>query len=105
MTKRFGWWFAAGAVLLTAAAIALGIDSESSVAGVVVVLALLWAAASAFVLAWRIWRWMTYRVGVRLFISYVLLGILPFVFFAAFAAVSTPRSTSGRRCGGFVGIS
>ena len=51
------------------------------------VLALLWAAASAFGLAWRIWRWMTYRVGVRLFISYVLLGILPFVFFAAFAAV------------------
>ncbi len=87
MTKRFGWWFAAGAVLLTAAAIALGIGSESSVAGVVVVLAVLWVAASASVLAWRIWRWMTYRVGVRLFISYVLLGILPFVFVAAFAAV------------------
>jgi len=82
-----GWWFAAGAVLLTAAAIAIGIDSESPVAGFVVVLALVWSAVSACVLAWRIWRWMTYRVGVRLFISYVLLGVLPFVFFAAFAAV------------------
>jgi HAMP domain-containing protein len=87
MTKKLGWWFAAGAVLLTAAAIAIGIDSESPIAGFVVVLALVWSAASACVLAWRIWRWMTYRVGVRLFISYLLLGVLPFVFFAAFAAV------------------
>jgi len=87
MTKRRRWWFAAGAVLLTAAAIAIGVESESSVAGAVVVLALVWLAASAWVLAWQIWRWMTYRVGVRLFISYLLLGILPFVFFAAFAAV------------------
>jgi hypothetical protein len=56
MSPRLGWWFAAGAVLLTAAAIAIGIDSESPVAGFVVVLALVWLAASACVLAWRIWR-------------------------------------------------
>ena len=87
MTKRRRWWFAAGILLLTAAAIVAGIDSGSSLEGAVVFLALLWLAATACVLAWRIWRWMTYRVGVRLFISYLLLGVLPFVFFTAFAAV------------------
>jgi serine phosphatase RsbU (regulator of sigma subunit) len=52
-----------------------------------VVLASLWVLASAWIVAWWIWRWMTYRVGVRLFISYLLLGVLPFVLCAALAAV------------------
>jgi len=33
------------------------------------------------------WRWMTYRVGVRLFITYLLIGVLPLLFAASFAAV------------------
>ncbi|MFV2071580.1 MAG: PP2C family protein-serine/threonine phosphatase [Thermoanaerobaculales bacterium] len=87
MTKRRRWWLAAGAMLFTAAALAVNIDSESSVAGFFVFLTLLWLVASAWMLGLRAWRWMTYRVGVRLFFSYLLLGVLPFVFFAAFTAV------------------
>ncbi len=85
--KRRKWWLAAGTILIAAAAISVAIDSESGVAATVTILALLWIVVSLWVLAWRFWRWLTYRVGVRLFFSYLLLGVLPFVFFAAFSAV------------------
>jgi sigma-B regulation protein RsbU (phosphoserine phosphatase) len=87
MTRRRTWWLTIGAILVVAAAVIIAIDSKSGLAVTAVLLAALWLLASAWIVAWWIWRWMTYRVGVRLFISYLLLGVLPFVFCAALAAV------------------
>jgi serine phosphatase RsbU (regulator of sigma subunit) len=81
------WWLIVGAVSIAAAAAALLVDSESSVAGALTVVSIVWLAATAWAFAWRVWRWVTYRVGVRLFISYLLVGLLPILFGAAFAAV------------------
>jgi HAMP domain-containing protein len=80
-------WLIAGGVLMAAAAVATVIDDESAVAGTLVLFALLWIVASLWLLLRRVWRWMTYRVAVRLLISYLLVGVTPFVFAAAFAAV------------------
>ena len=87
MTRNRRRWLLAGALLIGGAAAALAYDSESAAAGVLSLLALLWVAASLWLLLWRLWRWMTYRVGVRLAISYLMIGVTPFVFATAFAAV------------------
>jgi len=87
LKQRLRWWLIVGAVSIAAAAAAVVLNSESSVAGVLTVVSVIWLATTAGALAWRVWRWVTYRVGVRLFISYVLVGLLPILFGAAFAAV------------------
>ncbi len=87
MSQRLRWWLIAGAVSIAAAAVGVVVDSESSIAGALRVVAVLWLVATACALAWRIWRWMTYRVGVRLFISYLLVGLLPILFGVAFATI------------------
>ncbi|MDX2435417.1 MAG: SpoIIE family protein phosphatase [Acidobacteriota bacterium] len=85
MTSR--WWWIAGAVLIAVAAVTAGAASESQAAEVFFVLALLWALAAFFWVVWRVWQWMNYRVGVRLFVTYMAVGVLPVLFAAAFAAV------------------
>ena len=87
MSQRLRWWLIAGAVSIAAAAVGVVVDSESSIAGALRVVAVLWLVATACALAWRIWRWMTYRVGVRLFISYLLVGLLPILIGVAFATI------------------
>ena len=62
------------------------VASESVLAGLLMVFAGFWVAVSLWLLTWRVWRWMTYRVGVRLFITYLLIGVLPLFFAMAFAA-------------------
>lgn len=85
MRKR--WWWIAGAVILVTAVIAAGVASDSQFADVLFIISVLFAIASVSVVGWWTWRWMTYRVGVRLFITYVLIGVLPLLFAAAFAGV------------------
>jgi len=87
LSQRLRWWLIAGAVSIAAAAVGVVVDSESSIAGALRVVAVLWLVATACAFAWRLWRWMTYRVGVRLFISYLLVGLLPILFGVAFAAI------------------
>jgi HAMP domain-containing protein len=87
LSQRLRWWLIAGAVSIAAAAVGVAVDSESSISGTLSVVAILWLAATAWALSWRVWRWMTYRVGVRLFISYLLVGLLPILFGVAFATV------------------
>jgi HAMP domain-containing protein len=87
MNQRLRWWLIAGAVSISATAIAVAINEESPVTGALSVLVLVWIVASLWLVLWRVWRWMTYRVGVRLFISYLLVGLLPILFGVAFTAV------------------
>lgn len=87
MTRNGRRWLLAGVLLIGVAAVAIAYDSEAGAAGALSLLALLWVAGSLWLLLWRLWRWMTYRVGVRLAISYLLIGVTPFVFATAFAAV------------------
>jgi len=87
LKKRLRLWLIVGAVTIVAAAVVVAVNDESPVAGVFSVLVLLWLVATLCMVLWRLWRWMTYRVGVRLFISYLLVGLLPILFGTAFAAV------------------
>jgi HAMP domain-containing protein len=81
------WWWISGATIVGIAVVAAATIPESQLAEVFFVFSLLWVVATAFLLAWKLWRWMTYRVGVRLFITYLMIGVLPLFFAAAFGAV------------------
>ncbi len=88
MTRRWSRWLVGGAVLAAAAAAASVLAGGGALSVVLLVLIGVWVAVTAMVAAWKLWRWLTYRVGVRLLISYLLLGVTPFLFCAAFAAVA-----------------
>jgi HAMP domain-containing protein len=84
---RRRWWWIGGAVLVVAAFAMSAVASEWGLSVFLTALAWIWVAASLWVLTWWLWRWMTYRVGVRLFITYLLIGVLPLIFATAFAAI------------------
>jgi serine phosphatase RsbU (regulator of sigma subunit) len=73
-----------GLLLVVAAAIEGSSDFET----LSIVLFTLWLTVSTVVLLWLFWRWATYRVSVRLFLSYLLIGVSPFLFCGAFALVA-----------------
>ncbi len=60
----------------------------SDAAGLLLVLTCLAALPFAFWSVRWLWRRLTYRVGVRLFISYLLIGLTPFALFAGVALVA-----------------
>lgn len=47
-----------------------------------------WAVLTGLALARALWRRLTYRIGVRLFLSYLVIGITPFLLTAALAFVT-----------------
>jgi HAMP domain-containing protein len=63
------------------------IASEWGLSVFLTAFAWIWVTISLVILIWRVWRWMSYRVGVRLFITYLLVGVLPLFFATAFAAI------------------
>jgi sigma-B regulation protein RsbU (phosphoserine phosphatase) len=67
-----GWWLAPGGAAAVLGTVALCV----------------WLAFTLPVAVWRLWRWLTYRVGVRLFLSYLLLGVTPFLFGIATAVIA-----------------
>ena len=81
------WWWIAGAAIIAIFVVADSLAPGSQVTDILGVLVLLWALASVGWVIARVWRWMTYRVGVRLFITYMAVGVLPVLFAVAFAAV------------------
>jgi serine phosphatase RsbU (regulator of sigma subunit) len=68
--------------------IARSVDAEGDAAGLLGVLAFLWVAVLAFLAAHWLWRRLTYRVGVRLFLSYLLIGLVPFALLGGLAAIA-----------------
>jgi serine phosphatase RsbU (regulator of sigma subunit) len=83
---RTGFLVVLGALIVAAVAVGLGAPA-SEAAQVLRVLAVL-AAVPLVVWAVRwLWRKLTYRVGVRLFLSYLLIGLTPFALFAGLALI------------------
>lgn len=87
MSRVLRRWLVAGGLLLAGAAVAISTAPGSALGAVTIALASIWFAVSLPIAAFKLWRWMTYRVGVRLFLSYLLLGIAPFLFCGALALV------------------
>ena len=75
-------WIAAGAVL-AAALLGFVVLAPDSDGRVLITLALVvWGLVTAATVGRRVWRRVTYRIGVRLFVSYLLVSVLPFLLFA-----------------------
>jgi serine phosphatase RsbU (regulator of sigma subunit) len=72
------------ALVLMAAAAQLAAPG-GDLAGLAVAMAALWALPAVFVGVRWLWRALTYRVGVRLFISYLLVGLTPIALAACLA--------------------
>lgn len=87
MTIHRRWWWIGGAILIVLTAALYAASPTSQLTEVLFVFAILWLMASSVVLMWWLWRWMTYRVGVRLSITYLLVGVLPVLFAAGFVAI------------------
>ncbi len=84
MKKRPLVWVVVGAVLLASWIITGSVAPDSSLTAVSAALTVLWIVISVVVGSWLLWRRLTYRVSVRLLLSYLLIGISPFVFCALF---------------------
>ncbi len=67
-------WFSAGGSLILAAAVALGLAPGTTFTTILTIAASIWLLLGLFVLLRSCWLWLTYRVGMRLFISYLLIG-------------------------------
>jgi serine phosphatase RsbU (regulator of sigma subunit) len=83
---RTGYLVVLGA-LAVAAVVASLTAPRSGAAQVLAVFAVLAAVPLAFWSVRWLWRRFTYRVGVRLFISYLLIGLTPFALFAGLVLV------------------
>jgi len=84
---RHGWLLAGGAfALITVLGWWIAPGGAAAVLGTVALC--VWLAFTLPVALWRLWRRLTYRVGVRLFLSYLLLGVTPFLFGLAMAAIA-----------------
>lgn len=86
--RRRRWWWLVGLTVLVGATASGFLLSDSSLTVLFVVAAVFWCFATGVWLSWRLWRWLTYRVAVRLFVSYLLLGITPFVACGIFGLVA-----------------
>ncbi len=75
------------ATLALAAAAAQLAAPGGDLAGLAVTVAVLWSLPAVFLGVRRLWRRLTYRVGVRLFISYLLIGLTPIALAACLALV------------------
>ena len=76
------------AAMVLAAVIAKAAAGESDLAALLVVLTALATTPLAFLVVRWLWRKLTYRVGVRLFLSYLLIGLAPFPLVGVLAAVA-----------------
>ena len=85
MKRRLALWAIFGFVVLLAAVAAAALAPGSASAALLGLLFVLWVTTTAAILFWYFWRWLTYRVSVRLVISYLLLGVMPFVVCGALA--------------------
>ncbi len=82
--RRRAWWIT-GAVLGVATAVAYALASDSGLTAVITLLLGFWLLTVLLGGVRWLWRHLTYRVGVRLLVSYLLAGVAPFVVLFALA--------------------
>lgn len=83
MKRRTRLWLIGGLVMLVAAISVAVASPDSAVGGFLVALIWLWLVITVAALLWRLWQRLTYRVSIRLLLSYLLLGVAPFAICAA----------------------
>jgi serine phosphatase RsbU (regulator of sigma subunit)/energy-coupling factor transporter transmembrane protein EcfT len=83
MRRRTRLWLLAGLALLVAAVVVGVAFPDSVVLGLLIAVLWLWVVVTVAALLWRLWQRVTYRVSVRLLLSYLLLGVTPFAICAA----------------------
>ncbi|HLE61301.1 MAG TPA: hypothetical protein VI700_07175, partial [Thermoanaerobaculaceae bacterium] len=83
---RTGYLVVLGALAVAALVVGLAAP-RTEAAQVLVVLAVLAAVPLTFWAMRSLWRKLTYRVSVRLFISYLLIGLTPFALFAGLTLI------------------
>ena len=83
--RRRWWWLAGPAVIACSTAAGL-VSPDSSLTVLLIVATVCWVVGTVAWGLWRIWRWLTYRVAVKLFLSY--LGVTPFVACGVFGLVA-----------------
>ncbi|MBZ5587451.1 MAG: SpoIIE family protein phosphatase [Acidobacteriia bacterium] len=75
-------------VALIVVAVAAKLTAPGSVAAALgTVFAVLWSVPGVFACLRWLWRKLTYRVGVRFFLSYLLIGLTPFLLMAILAGI------------------
>lgn len=84
MTRFNRGWLIAGLTFVIVTALGWSLAPGGAISILGTVLLSMWAAITVPVVSWQLWRRLTYRVGVRLFLSYLLLGVTPFLFCFAF---------------------
>jgi len=93
ITKKVRWWLIAGAVL----GFFRGVGALRERAGPPALSSLfetaggffeLWLLVSAVLIVLWLWRRLTYRIWVRLFFSYLLIGVMPFVVLALLGSLA-----------------
>lgn len=82
------FYFAVLVVLIVVAIAAKLTAPGSDAAALGTVFAVLWSVPGVFACLRWLWRKLTYRVGVRFFISYLLIGLTPFLLMAILAAIA-----------------
>jgi serine phosphatase RsbU (regulator of sigma subunit) len=87
MRRRTRLWLLAGVVAVLAVVAFAALAPDSALFGVAVAVLWLWAAVGIAIVLWSFWRWLTYRVSVRLLLSYLLLGATPFLICSALAGI------------------
>jgi HAMP domain-containing protein len=84
LTTRGRWWWIVGAIIILTAVVGKTWAPVASFPDFLVALSILWTLCTACWLSFRVWRWMTYRVGVRLFVTFLMVGVLPVLFAITF---------------------
>jgi serine phosphatase RsbU (regulator of sigma subunit) len=79
-------WWTAGLVLVVGERFFSIVAGGSCFAVLLTVLLWTWLVPSVLYALWWLWRKATYRVTVRLFVSYLLIGVLPFPLLLGIAA-------------------
>ncbi len=77
MRARGRWWWFVGAVIILTAVAASAWAPDSPFGDFMVAVSILWTIGTVLWVGWRLWRWVTYRVGVRLFVTFLGIGVLP----------------------------
>ena len=90
-TRPRGWrkvYLLIAGVMLVAATTAHLLAPHADVSTLLVVVTVLWLVPGIYLSVRWVWRKLTYRVGVRLLISYFLIGLTPFALAACIAAIA-----------------